>query len=168
MGRVVNAFGIKGWLRVYPYTEKKDGLLEYETWWLGQENGHWHERQLVSGRHNGSVLEIKLSGCDDRNQALRLKGMQIAVPRNHLPSLPKNGEYGYYWSDLIGAEVINLDNQRLGTVTGLLETGANDVLCVQSEHSHTQETLIPFIERTFIKKIDLINACIIVDWGVDY
>ena len=62
---------------------------------------------------------------------MQLKGMQVAVPRSQLPVLSKNGEDGYYWSDLIGLEVVNLQGEELGKVTGLLETGANDVLQVQ-------------------------------------
>lgn len=167
MGHVVNAFGIQGWLRVFPYTEQVDGLLQYGSWWLGKENNHWYEMQVISGRTSGNLLDVKLKGCDDRNQALRLRGMQIAISRDKFPQLPENGEDGYYWSDLIGAEVINLNNERLGTVTGLLETGANDVLRVQSDNADTQEILIPFIEQT-VKKVDLKNACIIVNWGMDY
>ena len=168
MGHVVNAFGVQGWIRVFPYTDKIDGLLEYKTWWLGQSDNHWNEMQVVTGRANGNVLDVKLKECDDRDQALRLKGIQIAIPRSTLPDLPENGEQGYYWSDLIGTEVVNLNNEKLGTVSGLFETGANDVLKVKTSSGHAQELLIPFIENIFIKKVDLKCSRIIVDWGLDY
>ncbi|GJL75106.1 ribosome maturation factor RimM [Nitrosomonas sp.] len=168
MGHVANAFGIHGWIRIYPYTENTDGLLDYTSWWLGKDNNHWHEMQLITGRTNGNQLDVKLKGCENREQALQLKGMQIAVPRNALPGLPENGEEGYYWSDLIGTEVMNLNNEKLGTIVGLFETGANDVLRVQNGKSDTQELLIPFIEQTFIKKVDLKCGRIIVDWSPDY
>lgn len=102
----------KGWVRVFPYTDRIDGLLDYETWWLGQDDNHWNEMQVIAGRINGNVLDVQLKGCDDRDHALRLKGMQIAIPRNKLPDLPENGAQGYYWSDLIGAEVVNLNNEK--------------------------------------------------------
>ncbi|MDR4516429.1 MAG: ribosome maturation factor RimM [Nitrosomonas sp.] len=179
MGHVINAFGILGWIKVQPYTNEIDGLLEYKTWWLGQENNHWNEMQVITARINGNTLHVKLKECDDRDHALQLKGMQIAVPRNELPDLPENGEHGYYWSDLIGAEVVNLNSEKLGTVTGLIETGSNDILRVKTgnivserpEHSGsngTQELLIPFIEKTFIKKVNLACSQIVVDWELDY
>ncbi|WP_342708008.1 ribosome maturation factor RimM [Nitrosomonas marina] len=182
MGHVVNAFGIQGWIRVYPYTENVDGLLDYSSWWLGKNktgdtvSSDWIEMQLVSGRVNGTLLDAKLKGCNDRDQALQYKGLKIAIPRNQLPDLPDSGEAGYYWSDLIGAAVVNLDGEKLGTVAGLFETGANDVLRVQSTlqdaardtASDAKELLIPFIESTVIKKVDLKCHEILVDWKPDY
>ncbi len=168
MGHVINAFGIRGWIRIHPYTEKADGLLDYECWWLGKEDGHWHEFHVVTGRTNGNLLDVKLKGCDNRNQALRYKGMRIAIPRDAFPELTESGENGYYWSDLIGAEVINLADEKLGTVVGFLETGANDVLRIQGKKTGAQELLIPFIEPTFVKNVDLKHSRITVDWGLDY
>ena len=179
MGHVINAFGILGWIKVQPYTNEIDGLLEYNTWWLKQKNNHWVEMEVITGRINGNVLDVKLKECNDRDQALRLKGMQIAIPRGKLPNLPESGEQGYYWSDLIGAEVVNLNDEKLGTVTGLIETGANDILRVKTDsidseqtkrtkYNETPELLIPFIEKTFIKKVNLKCSQIIVDWELDY
>ncbi|MDR4513711.1 ribosome maturation factor RimM [Nitrosomonas sp.] len=177
MGHVVNAFGIQGWIRVYPYTETVDGLLDYPSWWLGRDEteavsetngGDWIEKQVISGRINGTTLDAKLKGCNNRDQALQLKGLKIAVPREYLPDLPDNGEAGYYWSDLVGAEVVNLDGIKLGTVAGLFETGANDVLRVRGTAPDAKELLIPFIETTVIKKVDLTHRKILVDWEPDY
>jgi len=168
MGHVINAFGIQGWIRIYPYTELSDGLLDFKTWWLGKGNNQWHAMQLEIGRSHGNLLDVKLKHCDDRDQALRFKGMQVAIPRNELPNLPDSGEAGYYWSDLIGLEVVNLHNEKLGTIVGLLETGADDVLRVQGDKTDAKEVLIPFIEQRFIKKVDLSRAQVVVDWENDY
>lgn len=168
MGHVINAYGIHGWIKVYPYTENVDSLLNYNIWWLGNENGSWQQLQLVTGRPNGLLLDAKLKNCNDRNQALLYKGLQIAIPRENLPKLPDNGKEGYYWSDLIGSEVINLNNETLGTVTNLLETGANDVLRIQDNSDNNKELLIPFIEQKFIIKVELERQRIVVDWEKDY
>ena len=80
---------------------------------------------------HGNILTALLEQCADRTAATELKGLQIAIPRSQLPVLSNSGKDGYYWSDLIGLEVINLQGEALGKVTGLLETGANDVLQVQ-------------------------------------
>lgn len=167
MGHIMGPFGISGWVKIYPYTEYTDGLLEYSSWWLSKENGEWQEVQVVTIHINGNTLNAKLKEYTDRTQALRLKGMQIAVPRSQLPVLPEDGDLGYYWSDLIGAEVVNLKDEKLGKVAGLLETGANDVLRIQHAGKEEKEILIPFIEQVIIK-VDLKLSRIIVDWGTDY
>ncbi len=165
MGHIMGPFGVQGWVKVFPYTETIDGLLDYPTWWLERENKEWQETALMNGYINGNKLAVKLEQCVNRNEAMQLKGMQIAIPRDHLPHLPKNGEDGYYWSDLIGATVTNLQDVELGKVTGLLETGANDVLRVQKLHE--KEKLIPFIDPIIIK-VSLKLRQITVDWGIDF
>lgn len=167
MGHVIGPFGVYGWIKVHPYTEHIDGLMEYPSWWLGKENDEWQEVHVVTSHSNGSTLNAELKEYTDRAQALKLKGMQIAIPRSQLPALPEEGECGYYWSDLIGADVLNLKNEALGKVVGLFETGANDVLRIQSIGKEKKEILIPFIAQAVIK-VDLKLSRIIVDWGIDY
>jgi len=165
MGHIIGPFGVQGWVKILPYTETIDGLLHYPTWWLEREDKEWQETALTNGYVTGDKLAAKLELCANRNEAMQLKGMQIAIPRDHLPHLPDNGEAGYYWTDLIGATVTNLQGEELGKVTGLLETGANDVLRVQK--SYEKEKLIPFIDLVIIK-FDLKLRQITVDWGVDF
>lgn len=165
MGYITGPYGVLGWVKVFPYTETIDGLLNYPTWWLGREEKNWQETMLLDGYINGDKLTVKLAQCTNRNQATQLKGMKIAIPRDHLPHLPDSGEDGYYWSDLIGTTVFNLQGQKLGDVTGLLETGANDVLRVQKPNE--KERLIPFIDPVIIS-VDLNSRRITVDWGIDY
>lgn len=165
MGHIIGPFGIYGWVKVHPYTEYFDGLLEYSSWWLSKENEEWFEVQVITGQIHGSTLNVKIKEYANRTQALKLKGMQIGIPRDQLPALPDDGNSGYYWSDLIGSEVTNLNDEKLGTVIGLFETGANDVLRIHSIDK--KEILIPFIEQTIIK-VDLKLSRIVVDWNKDY
>ena len=167
MGHIAGPFGIYGWVKVNPYTEYIDGLLEYSSWWLRKENDEWLEVQVDTGQISGNNLNAKLKECTDRTQALQLKGMQIAIPRSQLPDLPEDGDSGYYWSDLVGTVVVNLEGEELGKVVGLFETGANDVLRIQRMDQEGKERLIPFIEQIIIK-VDLKLSRIIVDWGKDY
>ncbi|AEJ00443.1 Ribosome maturation factor rimM [Nitrosomonas sp. Is79A3] len=167
MGHIIGPFGIHGWVKVNPYTEYIDGLLEYPSWWLRKENDEWQEVRVETGHINGNILNARLKECTDRTQALKLKGMQIAVPRSQLPDLPEDGDSGYYWSDLVGTEVVNLEGKELGKVIGLFETGANDVLRVQCMDQEGKERLIPFIEHIIVK-VDLKLSRITVDWGIDY
>ncbi|MDP3686464.1 MAG: ribosome maturation factor RimM, partial [Sulfurimicrobium sp.] len=89
-----------------------------------------------------------------------LRGCEIAVPRD---ALPEPAENEYYWSDLIGLCVFNTEQQDLGKVSGLLETGANDVLVVQGD----RERLIPFVPQV-IQEVDLSAGTIRVEWGLDW
>lgn len=166
MGYVSGPHGIRGQIKVVSCTEKSDGLLGYPVWWFGKQNAHWAAHRpedcLVSGKH----IIVKLKEYNDRLSVMALRGQQIAVPRSHLPPLPENGENGYYWSDLIGSNVFDLNGDLLGRVTGLLKTGANDALQIQGPEGK-QELLIPFIDSV-ITRVNLSSKEITVDWGIDY
>jgi 16S rRNA processing protein RimM len=159
MGRVTAPHGVLGWLRVRTFTQAADGLAQYSQWWLGEQAGWapWNV-EAVQTHHQG--LAAKLQGCDDRNTATSLVRLDIAVPREALPKI-EPGEF--YWADLIGLAVCNVEGEALGTVTSLLQTGANDVLVVTSD----RERLIPFIESVIVD-VDIEGARLKVDWASDY
>jgi 16S rRNA processing protein RimM len=161
MGRVAAAHGIRGWIKVQPFTEYVDSLLDYRTWWVGHEQGPWREVKVQECDVHGKTLVAQLPDCPDRTAAEKLKGLLIAVPRD---SLPEQEEGEYYWSDLIGLAVVNEAGVSLGTVANLLETGANEVLVVRNDSG---ETLIPFVASA-IKQVDLENRTIRVDWSAEY
>lgn len=161
MGRIAAAQGIRGWVKIQPYTEYLDSLLDYKSWWIGHEHGPWREVEVQQCEVHNKTLAAQLPDCPDRNAAEKLKGLLIAVPRS---SLPQHAADEYYWSDLIGMAVENEAGIRLGTVAKLLETGANQVLSVTGENG---EILIPFV-ATAIKQVDLKNRTIRVDWALDY
>jgi 16S rRNA processing protein RimM len=159
MGRMAGAHGVRGWVKVQVFTQQSDGLLPFRTWWLGRD-GDWRPFQVEEAAVHGRSIIAKLAGCEDREGAAALRGAEVALPREQLPA-SEAGEY--YWSDLQGVQVRNLDGSTLGVVTGLLETGANQVLVVQAE----RERLIPFVEAV-VKSVDLAQGSIVVDWGVDF
>ena len=161
MGRIAAAHGIRGWVRIQPYTEHLDSLLDYKSWWIGHEHGPWREVEVQHSELHNKTLAAQLPDCPDRTAAEKLKGLLIAVPRS---SLPQQAGDEYYWSDLIGLAVVNEACVTLGTVANLLETGANQVLSVTGESG---EILIPFV-ATAIKQVDLKNRTIRVDWSADY
>jgi 16S rRNA processing protein RimM len=161
MGKVVGAQGIQGWVKVQTFTEYLDSLLDYKNWYVGNEQA-WRPLEVLEANvHGGKGLIAKLQGIADRTAAEKYKGLLIAIPRAELPE-QEEGEY--YWSDLIGLSVENLQGEVFGTVDTLLETGANDVLVVKDESG---ETLIPFIDSV-IKQVSLKDKMIRVDWQADY
>jgi len=161
MGRVAAAHGIRGWIKVQPYTEYLDSLLDYSTWWMGPEQGPWQEVKVLECESHNKTLAALLPNCPDRTAAEKLKGLLIAVPRS---SLPEQAEDEYYWLDLIGLPVVNEAGAVLGKVEQLLETGANQVLMVKGENG---QILIPFVASA-IRQVDIQNKCIKVDWAADY
>lgn len=159
MGRVAAPHGIKGWIKVQPFTEETAGLLAYTEWWLGSGDTWAPHRVLEAAVHGVTVL-AKLEGCDDRSAAFSLKGEQVGVPRN---CLPDNREGEYYWSDLLGLNVLNRRGEQLGRVARLMETGANQVLVLEGE----REVLVPFVENVILS-VDLEGKRIVADWEPDY
>lgn len=159
MGRIVAPYGIKGWVKIQPFTEALDGLFDYEHWWLADE-GSWREGELEDAKVHGSVLVAKFVGCEGRDGAFALKGKEIAVSRDEMPEAEEDE---YYWSDLIGLNVRNLQQVDLGKVKDVFETGANDVLVVQGE----RERLIPFGGQV-VQEVDLAKGAILVDWDADF
>jgi 16S rRNA processing protein RimM len=159
MGRITGPFGVKGWIRVQPYTGAPAGLLAYQRWWVEQEGG-WTQRRIEKAQVQGTAVAAKFAGCEDREAAGAYKGREVAVAREELPAAAENE---FYWVDLIGLRVVNTAGEDLGAVDRVLETGANDVLVVQGD----RERLIPFIEQVVLE-VDLAAGVIRVDWGSDF
>jgi 16S rRNA processing protein RimM len=155
LGRVSGVYGVKGWLRIRSFTEPPANIGRYEGWLLcGRGPPEPVDVEGVAVRE-GRVT-AKLRGIDDRDEARRLIGAEIAVERSRLPAL-EPGEY--YWTDLEGLEVRTVAGQRLGTVDYLIATGANDVLVLDDGR-----TLIPFVIDSVVKQVDLDGGVIEVDW----
>lgn len=160
LGKISAAFGIKGWVKVFSHTHQLDGILGYAPWSL-KVAGEWQPCKLLNGQIQGKGIVAQLEGVIDRNQAEKLVGCEIGVPRSRLHPLD-TGEY--YWADLIGMEVVTVNGVLLGTVDHLFETGANDVLVVQGE----RERLLPWVLGTFIQSVLLDEKRIVVDWDPDF
>jgi 16S rRNA processing protein RimM len=161
MGRIVAAQGLLGWVKVQAFTEHLDTLIDYDTWQLGNDNQPWREVKVLECKTHTKVLVAKIDGITDRTAAENCKGLLIAVPRN---SLPKQGADEYYWSDLIGMSVVNLEGEQLGVVDNMLDMGANDIICVRSDKG---EILIPFLAHV-VQDVSLDDKLIRVDWQADY
>ncbi len=160
MGRISGLFGVKGWVKVFSHTSPRKGILDYRTWYL-KRNGGWQAYKLAAGHAQGKGVVARLEGFDDRDQAAALMGTDIAIKREQLPKL-NPGEY--YWSDLEGLRVENLEGVDLGVVSHLFETGANDVMVVKGD----RERLIPYTKGEAVKEVDLEAGLILVDWDPDF
>lgn len=160
VGQVTGVFGVQGWVKVRSYTLPPDNILEYQPWWV-RLHGEWREAPVSAGRSHGKGIVVRLEGHGDRDSARVLVGAPIGVSRTQLPP-PSPGEY--YWTDLVGLEVMNREGVSLGVVEYLFATGANDVLVVEGE----RERLIPFIKDQVVLEIDLKRGILKVDWDAAF
>jgi 16S rRNA processing protein RimM len=159
MGRIAAPFGIKGWIKVQPYSEEADALVDFGSWRIGRGEQQTHYN-VEAAQDHGKALVAKLAGIDDRDAAFALRGQEISVAKSALPPAEENE---FYWSDLIGLKVVNRQNIELGRVDSLMESGASDLLVVKGAREH----LIPFV-AAFVGKVDVAGGTIEVDWGEDY
>lgn len=117
--------------------------------------------QIEAGKRHGTGVIAKFAEVHERDGALALRGKRIWIRREQLPE-PEPGEY--YWADLIGMHVETVRGESLGTVSGLMETGANDVLMVDGK----RERLIPFVPGRYVTSVDLAAGTLVVDWDPDF
>ena len=166
VGRILAAFGIKGWVKVHSDTAPRENLLDYAPWHLWR-HGRWQEIEVAEAQAHSKGIVVRLRGVEDRNAAEALAGIDIGVPAESLPVLPE-GEF--YWRDLIGLAVVNTEGVLFGVVGELLETGANDVLVVKPcEGSVDQvQRLVPWVQGEVVQRVDMAAQRITVDWGMDY
>lgn len=161
VGKVSGVFGIKGWVKVFSYTQPRERIFGYSPWLLAN-NGELTSTKVLETRQQGKSLVARLQGIETREQAEALIGAEIKIERNQLPPL-EPGEY--YWQDLIGLTVENLADQCLGRIAEMMETGANDVMIVRDEN---REILIPWIRDQVVKQVDLEAGKVQVDWDPDF
>ena len=160
MGRISGFFGVKGWVKVYSYSEPREALLNYRRWLVRKDDG-WETVELLDGKRHGKTVIAKLEGFDDRDAAQALIDADIGIRREELPELD---EGTYYFRDLEGLRVEHLDGRGLGHVASVMETGANDVLVVRDDDA---ERLIPFVTDRVVREVDLAEGIIRVDWEWD-
>ena len=161
MGRIVAPYGLKGWVRVEPYGTIPDSLSAYPSWWVGRD-GDWRELKVAqSALQHGASLVARLEGCTERDAALALKGSEVAVKRE---ALPKSANNEFYWADLVGLKVVNVQDQALGVLAELFDNGAHAVMRVVDGET---ERLLPFVEQV-VRQVDTVQGRICVEWGLDW
>ncbi len=161
VGRIVGAYGIKGWLRIHPYTTRPEAVLDYRPWRVRRKSGVIGPLTVTVSQVHGKGLIVEAAECAGRDDAEQWAGAVIEAPVSALPELPA-GEY--YWGELLGMAVQTVGGVALGAVHHLLETGANDVLVVRGAD---RERLIPYVPAVVVR-IDKDPGCIVVDWDPDF
>ncbi len=162
VGRLSGLFGVRGWLRIFSYTEPRDAIIQYNPLYLQYDSATgWQEISLQQGRVHGRGVIAKFAGIDDRDTAVGYLNKDLAIRREQLPELDADE---YYWSDLHGLEVVTVSGVTLGVVDHVFATGANDVVVVEGRRQH----LIPFLQGSVIKNVDMDRSVMRVDWDPDF
>ncbi len=155
LGQVVKAHGLKGGLRVASWAESVESYSRFKEVWLRPKGGVVRRLALEWARPHPKGVILKLAGIDFRDQAEELVGAEIVVPRDALPET-EAGEY--YWVDLIGLRVQLADGTELGVIKALFETGANDVLVVDTPEG---EVYVPAVESAVLE-VDLAGGVMVI------
>lgn len=171
VGRIADAWGIKGWFKVLAHSANPEALFAAKRWYLlptekGVKPFPGCAAMAVkeSKVHSGGVVACA-EGVSDRSAADALKGSRIFVPRENFP---KAAADEFYWVDLIGLQVINREQQTLGVVRELMSTGPQTVLVIEAEEQEKPiERLIPFVSA-YVDEVSLAEKTIRVDWQLDY
>ncbi|MDR6992650.1 ribosome maturation factor RimM [Luteimonas sp. 3794] len=161
VGKVHGAFGVRGEVKLESFTEPRSAIFRYQPWVLRDARGIERECEGAKGRETPKGVVATLPGVEDRDGAEATRGLEVFVPREALPP-PKPGEY--YWVDLEGLRVRNVEGVDFGVVSHLFSTGANDVLVAQGD----RERMIPFVLPDYIVSIDFDTALVTVDWDPDF
>jgi 16S rRNA processing protein RimM len=169
VGYVSGAYGVTGSIRVTPFSADADALLNVKTWWL-DKSGLRAVSVRTAKLHGGDVV-AQLVGVVGRDASEALKGAAVSIPRSQFPELPADE---YYWSDLIGLDVVNLQGEALGQVTDMMDNGVQSIFRISpaadaaaDAGAKAPERLIPYVDQ-YVKSIDLATKKITVDWGLDY
>jgi 16S rRNA processing protein RimM len=161
IGRIHGALGVRGEVKLESLTEPQGNLVRYQPWILRDAAGREREVSGAKARVGGKGLIGTLPGIEDRDAAEALRGAELYVPRSALPP-PKDGEF--YWVDLEGLRVENLEGVDFGRAAFVFPNGANDVLVVRGD----RERMIPWLRPDFVRELDFDAGRILVDWDADF
>jgi 16S rRNA processing protein RimM len=181
VGRIVDAWGLKGWIKVQAFAADPQALFSSRRWFLlpSEKAGRLPPPigaaaiptllKITQAKDHGDMIVALAQEVPDRATAEALRGARVFIGRTSFPT-PAPDEF--YWVDLIGLEVVNRQGERLGTVAGLLDTGPHSVLRVTPEPAAAEggppeERLIPFV-GAYVDEVSLARRLITVDWGLDY
>lgn len=142
MGKIAATHGIRGQLRIVPYSGMAENLLLCKSLLVRDVKGGIAEFAVKSATVHGKKLLLTLEGFSGINQVLHFVGSEVLLRKDQL-SEPEDGEY--YWHDLIGMKVVTTDGTDLGILESIIETGSNDVYVAVA---NGREYLIPALSDT--------------------
>lgn len=154
IGQIVNTYGVKGELKVYPLTDDIRRFDKVKIVYI-EENQGLYKYEIQHIKYLNNIVIVKFKNVEDIESAEKFRNKYIKVHRNDAVKLPEDS---FFVCDIIGADVFNLDGELLGKVYDVIQTGSNDVFVVKTED---KEILIPAL-KTIFKEIDIIKGRMVV------
>ncbi len=148
VGQIVNTFGIKGFVKVKPFTDDITRFEELKTLYICKEE-KMEQVQIEEVKYHKEMVLLKIKGIEDKTQAEMVKGLFLKIDRKDAKKLPKDT---YFIADLIGLDVYTDEGELLGKVDDIYNTGASDIYVVKNELG--KQILLPSIKEV-LKEIDL-------------
>lgn len=191
LGRIIGAYGLRGWVSIAPESGDPFVLKKTKKWWISRlpdspasgvvakkpqlgkpkainpDDLIFEDFEVIESKMHSGKLVAHLQGVESRDLAEKFKGRRIYVSRSRFPQAGKDE---YYWIDLVGCKVVNLQGVVLGEVTEVTDHGAHAILAVKPEQGlevEVSELLIPFVDA-YVPEVRLADRCIVVDWQADY
>jgi len=148
LGVVVKPFGVKGWLKVYPYTNVFENFERKQLYFLDPKPGSEpFSVEIEDARIHSRCIVLKVSGIEDRDSAEKLRNFQVFIPKEELEPLDED-EFYYY--EVIGSEVY-IGDEMVGEVRDVIESAASEVFVIITPEA--KEVLVPVVSE-FVEKID--------------
>ncbi len=143
IGKISGCFGVKGWLKIFSYSNPRDNITTYKSWIIDDK-----VFESVQTKKQGKLIIAKLVGIDDKDTVLSMIGQKIEIDTQQLVQLDNNE---FYWRDLIGLDVSNTKGISFGTLESILETGAHDVIFIKGN----RQRVIPFLMGDIVIEVNL-------------
>ena len=155
VGQIVNTFGIKGFVKVYPYVDDIKRFDNLKTIYLKSKNKE-NKFEIEEVKYQKNMVLLKLKGIDTVEQAETLRNFYIEIERKDAVKLE---EGQYFIADLLGLDVFVDTGEKLGTLEDVYGYGSSDIFVVKNELG--KQFLLPYIDEV-VKNIDLENGKITV------
>jgi 16S rRNA processing protein RimM len=149
IGKVVKAHGMRGEFKMFSYSGQPGNITAYEELVLVDRKGRLSlPLSVIKSRSQGKMAIVLLETVNDRTRAEHLEGMGVLLAKTKLPVLKEDE---FYWHQLIGKNVQNLNGVFIGTVTQLFSNGSQDILVIKNEGS---EILVPITGQTVVSETE--------------
>lgn len=167
VARVGAAYGVKGWVKIHPFSHVPEALEYAQSWWIApyiptQKEvpiAAWQPIEVAQFKPHSDAWVAQVKGWDDRSQAEAVKGWQVAIART---DFPVTDDDEFYWVDLIGSTVVNHEGVCLGILDSLMDSAAHPIMQIKGD----AEYLIPFI-GVFVLDVNTQDKQIQVQWDTD-
>ncbi len=155
-GKVIKPHGLSGEVKVLPFSGEFSSFKNFSTLYISQEIKNPPKFEISRSRNQTNHIIVKLQGIDSIEDAQRLKGLTVFINKEELP---EKEEDEYYWFELIGMDVFDMDGKQIGKVKDIIDNTAQPLLVIKN---NSDEYLVPLVEK-FVEDIDLTNSKIVIN-----